>query len=168
MTSNENAAHAALGASDRNETPPEANRTLCLIKPDAVRRGKVGEVLAMLEPWFNIVRADFVRPTRKQAMEHYMHHDGRPYFNDLVTFTTSGPLMPLILVSRFSDKPAPANLRSIMGPYKDAPRGTVRGELMQEGRPAYENLIHGADGYQDAEREAAIWFDLRRGSIYTA
>lgn len=156
----EQAAMNALGATDRLPAHPALNRTFCLLKNDAYRRGLVGALIGRLETWFNIRAMVMLLPSRSAVEEHYKHHAGRSYFADLVDSMHSGRVVALVLHSRFGDVDAVRQLRELMGSYKAAEHvaGTIRADYMRPGDPAYLNLIHGSDSIDEAAREANIWF----------
>lgn len=130
------------------------NRTLTIIKPDAFASGKTGLILAHLEKGgFKVVAARVVRLSTVQAGEFYAVHRGRPFYDELVSFMTSGECMPLVLER--SD--AVAALRDAIGatdPAQAAP-GTVRKVYAEsKGR----NAIHASDSDENAQREARFFF----------
>lgn len=128
--------------------------TLLIIKPDAVRRGLVGEILSRLER--KGLRVDAVRTMRidpKLAGRHYAEHTEKPFFAELVEFITSGD----VIVAKVTGRDAISVLRSIMGatdPSKAAP-GTIRGDY---GTVITENLVHGSDSPESAVRELELFF----------
>ena len=129
-------------------------RTLILVKPDAVQRGLIGEVLGRLEArGLRIVGLQLMHVDEALARRHYAEHDGKPFFAGLVDYITSSPLVAAVLEG--SDAIAAA--RQTMGatrPTEAAP-GTIRGDLALEvGR----NLVHGSDGPESAAREIALFF----------
>jgi len=134
---------------------PEApERTLVLVKPDGVARGLVGEVLGRLERKGYVLRALELRTLDRETAEtHYAEHEGKPFFDDLVTFITSGPL-----VAAVAEGPSViATWRTMMGatnPANAAP-GTVRGDLATE---TQNNVSHGSDSPESAAREIALFF----------
>src|SRR5438477_11051302 len=129
-------------------------RTLVLVKPDAVRRGLAGEILARLERrGLAISAAKLVRVTRDLAERHYAEHAEKPFFGELVEFITSGETLALVL----EGEGAIAVVRTTMGatnPAQAAP-GTIRGDLALS---MPDNLVHGSDAPETAEREIALWF----------
>ena len=131
-----------------------AERTLVLIKPDAVARGLAGEILARFEHRGLSVRAaKLVRVDRALAEKHYDEHREKPFFGELVEFITSGPTLALAL----EGEGAIAVVRSSMGatdPANAAP-GTIRGDLALS---MPDNLVHGSDAPETAQRELALWF----------
>ncbi len=130
------------------------NRTLAIIKPDAVASGKAGKVLAHLETAGFTVRAlRLTRLTAAQAGEFYAVHRERPFYGELVEFMTSGPCMPMILEA---DGAVP-KLREVIGATDpaEAAEGTVR-RLYAESKG--RNAIHASDSDDNAAREAAFFF----------
>jgi nucleoside-diphosphate kinase len=128
--------------------------TLVLIKPDAVRRGLVAEILGRFERrGFRIRGMRQLVLERALAERHYAEHADKPFFGDLVDFICSGPLVALAL----QGPDAIAAVRTMMGatdPLDSAP-GTIRGDLALE---LSENVVHGSDSPASAERELAIYF----------
>ena len=131
-----------------------AERTLILIKPDAVRRGLAGEILARFEARGLVMRgAKLVQVSRELAEQHYREHAEKPFFGELVDFITSSPTLALVL----EGEGAVAVCRSTIGatdPAKAAP-GTVRGDLALS---MPDNLVHASDAPETAAREVALWF----------
>ena len=128
--------------------------TLVLVKPDGVRRGLCGEVVARLERrGYELRGARLVRVTRQVAREHYAEHRAKPFFSDLVEFITSGPVLALAV--RGED--AIAGVRSLMGATnpKDAAPGTIRGDLATL---LQEHVVHGSDSRASARRELRLFF----------
>jgi Nucleoside diphosphate kinase len=130
-------------------------RTLVLVKPDAVRRGLSGEIIARLERRGLVLRgAKLVQVDEELAGAHYAEHRGKDFFAGLVSFITSGPTLALVV----EGESAVSVVRSTMGatdPAKAAP-GTIRGDL---GLSMPDNLVHGSDSLESAARELALWFD---------
>jgi nucleoside-diphosphate kinase len=131
------------------------NRTLVIAKPDAVRRGLCGEILSRLErKGLSLVAAQLRTIDPETAARHYAEHDGKPFYPDLVAFITGGPALVMVV-----EGPAECwrVVRTLMGPTNpaDAPPGTIRGDL---GTVMTENLVHGSDGPESAEREIALFF----------
>jgi len=129
-------------------------RTLVLVKPDAVRRGFAGEIVARFERRGLTMRAaKLVRVSRDLAERHYAEHAEKPFFGELVDFITSGETLALVL----EGEGAIAVVRTTMGatnPAQAAP-GTIRGDLALS---MPDNLVHGSDAPETAEREIALWF----------
>jgi len=130
------------------------NRTLTIIKPDAFGASKAGKIIALLEEkGFTIRAARVTRLSQAQAQEFYAVHRGRPFYDSLVEFMTSGPCMPMVL----EKASAVAELRTAIGatdPAEAAP-GTVR-KLYAESKG--RNAIHASDSDENAEREARFFF----------
>jgi nucleoside-diphosphate kinase len=134
-----------------------SEQTLVLCKPDAVRRGLVGEIVRRIEAKGLTLRALELRVLDEAtARKHYAEHEGKPFFGDLVSFITGGPLVAMVV-----DGPdAWKVMRLMMGstnPREAAP-GTIRGDLAVE---LTENLVHGSDGPESAAREIALFFPDR-------
>jgi nucleoside-diphosphate kinase len=131
-----------------------ATLTLGIIKPDAIETGKTGAILAHLQKAGFTPRAlRLVRLTRAEAGAFYEVHRGRPFYNDLVDFMTSGPCMPIAL----ERNDAVAQLRTVIGatdPAEAAP-GTIR-KLYAESKG--KNAIHASDSVENARREVAFFF----------
>ena len=131
-----------------------AERTLVLIKPDAVRRGLAGEILRRFElRGLEIREARLLTVDRELAGEHYAEHAEKPFFSELVEFITSGPTLALVL----DGEGAIATVRTTMGATNpaDASPGTIRGDLALS---MPDNLVHGSDSPESAARELALWF----------
>jgi nucleoside-diphosphate kinase len=132
-----------------------AERTLVLIKPDAMRRGLAGEILRRFEArGLELKEAKLVNVDRTLAEEHYAEHAEKPFYGELVEFITSGPTMALVL----EGEGAIATVRSTMGATNpaDAGPGTIRGDLALS---MPDNLVHGSDSLESAQREIKLWFD---------
>ncbi len=130
------------------------NRTLAIIKPDAIASGKAGLVLAHLQKEGFILRgARLMRLTKAQAGAFYEVHKDRPFYPELVEFMTSGPCMPLAL----ERADAVATLRTVIGATdpKEAAEGTIR-KLYAESKG--RNAIHASDSDENAARETAFFF----------
>ena len=130
-------------------------RTLVLIKPDALQRGLAAEILSRLERrGLKIVGLRLMRMDQALARRHYAEHEGKPFLDSLVRFITSGPLIAAV----FEGPNAVEVVRGLMGatdPQQAAP-GTIRGDL---GLFIQSNLIHGSDSPEAAEREIALFFE---------
>jgi nucleoside-diphosphate kinase len=131
-----------------------ATLTLGIIKPDAVARGKTGEIIAHLQRAGFVPRAArMVRLTRSEAAAFYAVHRGRPFYDELVEFMTSGPCLPMAL----ERDDAVMHLRTVIGatdPAEAAP-GTIR-KLFAESKG--KNAIHASDSAENASREVAFFF----------
>jgi nucleoside-diphosphate kinase len=131
-----------------------AERTLVLIKPDAMARRLAGEILGRFEQRGLTVRAaKLVLVDRGLAERHYAEHTEKPFFGELVEFITSAPTLALVL----EGESAVSVVRTTMGATNpvDAAPGTVRGDLALA---MPDNLVHGSDSLDSAEREIALWF----------
>ena len=129
-------------------------RTLVLLKPDAVRRGLVGEILSRYEAkGLSIVALEQRTITAAEADAHYAEHVERDFYPPLRTFVTSGPLVALVLEGDEAIEVVRA-LNGATDGRKAAP-GTIRGDLSLSNR---ENLVHGSDSPESAAREIALWF----------
>jgi len=129
-------------------------RTLVLLKPDSVRRGLVGSILARFEAkGLTIVALEQRTIDAALADEHYADHTEQPWYPPLREFVTSGPLVALVLEGEEAIEVVRA-LNGATDGRKAAP-GTIRGDLSLSNR---ENLVHGSDSPQSAEREIKIWF----------
>ena len=130
------------------------DRTLVLIKPDGVARGLVGEVLARIErKGFVLVAGELRTLDAETARTHYGEHEGKPFFEPLVEFITSGPLFAAVIEGR----EVIPSWRSMMGatdPAKAAP-GTIRADLATT---TERNVTHGSDSPESAAREIALFF----------
>jgi nucleoside-diphosphate kinase len=128
--------------------------TLLIVKPDAVRRGLIGEVLRRVEDkGLRVAEMRMTTIDRATADEHYAEHREKPFFDELVGFIGSGP----VVVARVEGEQAVPVLRSLMGPTDPvfAPPGTIRGDY---GLIITENLVHGSDSPESAERELKLFF----------
>ena len=129
-------------------------RTLVLIKPDALARGLAGEILARLEQRGLVMRAaKLVQVDRSLAERHYAEHREKSFFGELVEFITSAPTLALVV----EGESAVSVVRATMGatnPINAAP-GTIRGDLALA---MPDNLVHGSDSPESAEREIQLWF----------
>jgi nucleoside-diphosphate kinase len=133
-------------------------RTLVLVKPDGVRRGLVGEVIRRIEAkGYTLARVELRTATRELLAEHYAEHEGKPFYEPLVEFMSSGPVVAMVVEGQHVVE----SFRSLAGatdPTKAAP-GTIRGDLGRDwGTPAQQNIVHGSDAVESAEREIKIWF----------
>jgi nucleoside-diphosphate kinase len=129
-------------------------RTLILVKPDAFARGLSGEIIARFErKGLRLAALSLLTMTRDLAERHYGEHAGKPFFEGLVDFITSGPLVALVL----EGEQAIAAARQVIGatdPLAAAP-GSIRGDYALE---VGENMVHGSDSPESAEREIALFF----------
>ena len=129
-------------------------RTLIIIKPDAVQRGLIGEIIRRFENrGLRIAGMKFMQVTRELAARHYAEHEGKGFYEGLLNYITSAPVVVIAL----EGKDAIAIARNTIGKTKpiEAAPGTIRGDLgMEVGR----NLVHGSDKAESAERELGIFF----------
>ena len=134
-------------------------RTLAIIKPDAVAKNFIGKILAQIEEnGLHIIASKMTHLSKEEAEEFYSEHSKRPFYNSLVKYMSSGPVM----VQVFEAENAIETLRNIMGATKpiEAKEGTIR-NLYANHEPVngtYENAIHGSDSIQSAGREIDFFF----------
>ncbi len=131
-----------------------AQRTFSIIKPDAVRKGFIGAILAEIEKGgFQIVAVKKLSISKEQAKGFYHVHSARPFFDDLTTFMSSGPIVLLVL----EKENAIADLRNLMGATNpaNAAEGTIRKKFAGS---ISENAIHGSDAEETAAFEIGYWF----------
>ena len=130
------------------------DRTLILVKPDAFERGLTGQIVARFEAkGLRIAAMKQMTVDRELAQRHYAEHEGKPFFGDLVDFITGGPLVAMVLEGHEAVKAA----RQAIGatnPLEAAP-GSIRGDL---GLEVQNNLVHGSDSPESAQREAGLFF----------
>jgi nucleoside-diphosphate kinase len=131
------------------------NRTLVIAKPDAVERGLTGEIIARLErKVLKLVAAELRTIDRDTAAQHYAEHEGKGFYDDLVTFIGRSPAMVMVVEGPDDTWQI---VRTMMGPTNPAaaPPGTIRGDF---GTERQEYLVHGSDSADSAEREIKIFF----------
>lgn len=133
-------------------------RTLVLVKPDGVRRGLVGEVLRRVEAKGYVLVALEMRTADRDLLgAHYTEHAGKPFFEPLVDFMASGPVVAAVVEGHRVIE----GFRSLAGatdPTTAAP-GTLRGDLGRDwGERVVRNLVHGSDSPESASREIGLWF----------
>jgi nucleoside-diphosphate kinase len=129
-------------------------RTLILVKPDAFERGLTGEVIARFErKGLKLISLKQMQADDQLANTHYEEHTEKPFFGELVSFITRGPLVALVL----EGEGAVAAARQVIGATNplEADAGSIRGEFATE---VTFNLVHGSDSPESAEREIALWF----------
>ncbi|MFZ2487778.1 MAG: nucleoside-diphosphate kinase [Anaerolineae bacterium] len=130
-------------------------RTFVIIKPDAVQRGLIGEVITRFERrGLRIAGMKLIQVSNEMARKHYGVHEGKPFFDGLIKFITSGPVVLMAL----EGKDAIAIARATMGataPGKAAP-GSIRADF---GMDIGFNIVHGSDGPETAAQELALWFN---------
>lgn len=130
-------------------------RTLIIVKPDAVERGLVGEVLARLERReLRLVAAELRTIDEATATRHYAEHEGKPFFERLVSFITSAPALVAVVEGPDDTWQVVRTMIGATNPAAAAP-GTIRGDLAID---MAANLIHGSDSSEAAQREIAIFF----------
>ena len=129
-------------------------KTYSMLKPDAVRNRHVGEIITRIEhAGLTIERMELANVTPEQAAANYAEHEGKPFYEGLITYITSGPVVKMVV----SGEGAIKKMRILMGatnPAEAAP-GTIRGDF---GLVMDENVIHGSDSPESAEREISIFF----------
>ena len=138
--------------------PAQLERTLVLVKPDGVARGLVGEVIRRIEAkGYRLVRLELRDATRDLLAEHYAEHEGKPFYEPLVEFMESGPIVAI----RLAGNRVIEGFRSLAGatdPTTALP-GTIRGDLGRDwGLKVQQNLVHGSDSSESAARELDLWF----------
>jgi nucleoside-diphosphate kinase len=130
-------------------------RTLVLIKPDGVQRQLVGEIIGRIErKGLTIAELELRRVSQDLAAQHYAEHQGKPFFESLLDFITSGPVVAAIV----EGPRAIAAFRQLAGgtdPVEKATPGTIRGDF---GLETQFNLVHGSDSAESAKREIGLWF----------
>tara|TARA_Y100001970_G_C13524858_1_gene504760 strand:+ start:85 stop:534 length:450 start_codon:yes stop_codon:yes gene_type:complete len=130
-------------------------QTLILLKPDTIQRSLSGQIINRLEQTgYKIIGMKFMKLPMDKANEHYNEHKNKPFFNDLVSFITSSPIIAIAI----EGPNCVEKIRSLMGktnPTEAAP-GTIRGDF---GMSLSMNLIHGSDSVESAKRELKIFFD---------
>lgn len=131
-----------------------SQKTYVMIKPDAVRRGFVGQIVSRFEnTGLTIERMELAVLTPEQAAANYAEHEGKPFYTGLISYITSGPVVKMVI----SGENAVAVCRKLMGVTNpaDAAPGTIRGDF---GLTLDENVIHGSDSPESAAREVALFF----------
>ena len=129
-------------------------KTFLAIKPDGVQRGLIGKVISRLEKkGYKLVAMKFLIVTEELAKKHYGEHIGKPFFNGLVSFITSGP----IVVMAWEGKGIISAVRKLMGKTNplEAENGTIRGDF---GIDIGRNVVHGSDSLESAKREISLFF----------
>jgi nucleoside-diphosphate kinase len=130
-------------------------RTLVLVKPDGVQRGLIGEIIGRLERrGLRLVAAKFIQVSQELAETHYAIHKGKPFYNGLIKYITSAPVMAMV----WEGPNAVGAIRQTMGATRptDAAPGSIRHDFALEvGR----NLTHASDSVENGEKEVALWFD---------
>ncbi|MBV8946952.1 MAG: nucleoside-diphosphate kinase [Solirubrobacterales bacterium] len=129
-------------------------RTLILIKPDAFARGLTGEIIARFErKGLRLVAMNLMTMTRELAERHYAEHEGKSFYDELVTFITSGPLVAMVL----EGEQAVVAARQVIGATDplQATTGSIRGDFAIS---VGQNMVHGSDSTESASREVALFF----------
>ena len=129
-------------------------KTFFMVKPDGVKRNLIGEVISRVEKeGFQITKIKMMDIPEELAKEHYAEHADKPFFNDLVSFITSGPVVAM----EVQGEDVVSEIRRIMGATNpsDADPGTIRADLATK---LEENVVHGSDSPESAERELSLFF----------
>lgn len=129
-------------------------RTFVAIKPDGVERGLIGDIISRFEKrGLKLVGMKFMSVPTELAERHYGEHKGKPFFDGLVKFITSGPIVAMC----WEGKGAIALCRNVIGATKpgDSAMGTIRGDLALD---ISRNIVHGSDGAESAAREVGLFF----------
>jgi len=137
---------------------PDPQRSLLIIKPDAVQRRLTGEVLRRVEAkGYTLVALEVRRASRDLLEQHYAEHEGKPFYEPLLEFMSSGPVVTAVIEGQRCIE----GFRTLAGatdPTAAAP-GTIRGDLGRDwGLKVQQNLVHGSDSPESASREIEIWF----------
>lgn len=143
-----------LYGDEQGASPVAKERTLSIIKPDAVGKNHIGEIIARFEAnGLQVIGAKMAQLTQTEAENFYEIHRGRPFFGDLVSFMTSGPVLILVLEGPDAVK----RNRDVMGATnpKEAVPGTIRADFA---KTIDENAVHGSDSLENATREIAFFF----------
>ncbi|MCB4207386.1 nucleoside-diphosphate kinase [Arthrobacter sp. UM1] len=135
-----------------------AERTLVLVKPDGVERSLTGQILARIEAkGYRVTSLKMVEAERSVLEAHYAEHEGKPFYEPLLEFMSSGPVVAAVVEGHRVIE----GFRSLAGttdPTTAAP-GTIRGDFGRDwGEKVQKNLVHGSDSVESAEREIGIWF----------
>ena len=129
-------------------------KTFFMIKPDGVQRNLVGEIISRVEAkGFSITKIKMMTISKELAEQHYGEHKDKPFFNDLVSFITSGPVVAM----QVEGENVVLQIRNLMGatnPSESTP-GSIRGDLATE---LDKNVVHGSDSNESAERELSLFF----------
>ena len=129
-------------------------KTFFMIKPDGVQRNLVGEIISRVEAkGFSITKIKMMTISKELAEQHYGEHKDKPFFNDLVSFITSGPVVAM----QVEGENVVLQIRNLMGATNpsDATPGSIRGDLATE---LDKNVVHGSDSDESAERELSLFF----------
>lgn len=139
-------------------TVSAVNQTFIMCKPDAVERSLVGEIISRIEnKGLRIVKMDMRVPERSLAEAHYEEHADKPFYGELVDFLTRGPVVAMVVEG--PDDQTFHLMRTLIGKTQvaEAQPGSVRGDFATT---TNENLVHGSDGVESAEREIGLWFPV--------
>ena len=129
-------------------------KTYTMIKPDGVRNGHIGQIVSRFENvGLTVERMELAQVTSEQAEANYAEHKGKPFYDGLIEYVTSGPVVKMVV----SGENAVATVRKLMGATNpaDAAPGTIRGDF---GLTMDENVIHGSDSVESAQREIGVFF----------
>lgn len=129
-------------------------KTFLMVKPDGVKRGLIGEIITRFEKkGYTLNRLEMLTPSVEVAASHYAEHKEKPFFGELVDFLTSGPVVAM----EWEGENVVAVSRLMIGKTNplDAQPGTIRGDLAST---MSQNVIHGSDSVESAERELSLWF----------
>lgn len=129
-------------------------KTFAMVKPDGVKRGLIGEILKRYEnKGLNLVAAKVISPSLDLLQKHYEEHKGKPFYDDLIRYMSSGHVFAMILEGDNAVK----MVRLLNGPTKieDAQPGTIRGDFCTN---TTFNIVHGSDSVESAKREILLWF----------
>jgi nucleoside-diphosphate kinase len=130
------------------------DKTLILVKPDAFARGLTGEIISRFErKGLRITALKYMTVEGELAVKHYAEHEGKPFFDDLVEFITSGPIVAMVLEG-YEAVTAARQVIGATNPLEASP-GSIRGDYALE---VGQNMVHGADSNESAEREAKLFF----------
>lgn len=136
----------------------ETQQTLVLIKPDGVKRNLIGEIIARCErKGYRVSELKTISPSRELLAAHYAEHEGKPFYEPLIEFMSSGPVVAI----RLEGHRVIEGFRVIAGATDPtlAAAGTIRGDLARDwGLKVQQNLVHGSDSEESAKRELALWF----------
>ncbi|KAB7743323.1 nucleoside-diphosphate kinase [Nostocoides sp. F2B08] len=133
-------------------------RSLVLVKPDGFARRLTGEVLRRIEAkGYALVALRILTPTREMLAAHYAEHEGKPFFEPLLEFMSSGPVTAVVIEGE-GGIPGFRAMAGATNPTDAAP-GSIRGDLGRDwGTKVQQNIVHGSDSPESAAREIAIWF----------
>ncbi len=131
------------------------DRTFVICKPDAVERGLVGEIVARFERrGLTLVALELRQVSDELAAAHYDEHKDKPFFGELIEFITRSPVVALVVEGPEDTWKVVRTMMGVTNPRESAP-GTIRGDF---GLVTTENLVHGSDSLESAEREIGLWF----------